>query len=659
MDIDIIKDLLIIFSLAVFVVLGFHKLKVPAIVGFLITGIIVGPHCLGLIHAVHEVELMSEIGVILLLFSIGTELSIKELIRLKKPVFLGGAAQVGLSILAGVAVTMALGMKLNQAVMWGFMLALSSTAIVLNLLQSRAELESPYGRLSLSFLIFQDLIIVPMMLVLPFLAGVGENALHSAGVLLIKTVGILGLAYVAARFVVPFFLRMVLRTKSKELFLLTILSLCFAVAFLTHSVGLSLSLGAFLAGLIVSESEFSLTATEGVIPFKEVFTSLFFISIGMLLDVGYALEHFPLVILGVVLVICLKAPLVALASALVGYPFKPSLTAGLALFQIGEFSFVLAKSGLSHKLISPHSYQMFLAVSVVTMAATPFAIRLAPAIVSKLACTRLAGFFPKNGKAPSHEGKRGLDDHLIVVGYGVGGQNLARAAQSADIGHVIIEMNPDTVSRARREGVSIFFGDATYDAVLEYADIEKARVLAVVIPDPVAARRIIHNAVKLNPCLHIVVRTRFVAEIPELASLGAHEVISEDYESSIEVFKRVLAQYMVPVSEIDAFTAKVRRQGYELFRSVSLDPGALTELGTRFSDLGLRGIKIQPGAKFDGITLEESGLRKDHGLTIVAVKRDHEMIGNPGGDFTMRAGDVAYMFGSRDVLTEKFCFFRG
>ena len=658
MDIEIIKDLLIIFSLAVFVVLAFHKIKVPPIVGFLMTGLLVGPHCLGLIDAAHEVELMAEIGVILLLFSIGTELSIKELIRLKTPVFLGGGGQVLMSIMVGFVVAFALFRQVNQAVLWGFMLALSSTAIVLNLLQARAELESPYGRLSLSFLIFQDLIIVPMMLTVPFLAGVGENALHSAGMLLLKTTGVLGLAYVAARFVVPFFLRLVLKTRSKEIFLLTTLSLCFAVAFLTYQVGLSLSLGAFLAGLIVSESEFSLTATEGVIPFKEVFTSLFFISIGMLMDVGYAFQHLPLVLLCVVLVLGLKAPIAALASALIGYPFKPSLLTGLALCQIGEFSFVLAKSGIDYKLISPHSYQMFLAVSVVTMTVTPFAIRLAPSIVNKLSCSRLAGLFPTGKMVTKKEESNELDDHLIVVGYGVGGQNLARAAQSADIEHIIIEMNPDTVSVARKKGVSIFFGDATYDAVLEFAGIEKARILAVVITDPVAARRIIHNALKLNPCLHVVARTRFVSEIPELARLGAHEVISEEYESSIEVFKRVLSQYLVPRGEIEKFTAGVRKQGYEMFRSVSLDPGALTELGTQFSDLGLRGVKIEHGAELDGVTLEKSELRKSHGLTIVAVRRDNRLIGNPGAEFVLRAGDVAYMFGNRDILADKSCFFR-
>jgi len=293
MELTLLSEILTVFSLSVAVIYVCHKARIPAIVGFLITGVIAGPYGLGLVKAIHEVEILAEVGVVLLLFTIGLELSTGELVRLRRNVLLGGGSQVLLTILAFAAFALALGQTGPQALLAGFLAALSSTAIVLQLLQQRAEMDSAHGRIALSILIFQDLIIVPMVLVVPFLAGGAETDALSFLWPMLKGVGTVAVVFLLARKVVPVLLHRIVQTRNRELFLISTLALCLATAFLTSSIGLSLSLGAFLAGLILSESEYSLSALEGILPFRDVFTSLFFVSVGMLLDVHYLWANLP------------------------------------------------------------------------------------------------------------------------------------------------------------------------------------------------------------------------------------------------------------------------------------------------------------------------------------------------------------------------------
>ncbi|NMC48446.1 MAG: potassium transporter KefB, partial [Desulfovibrio sp.] len=351
MDFSLLKEIVVVFCLSIGVIFLCHKIRVPAIVGFLLTGVLAGPHGLGLVSSVHEVETVAEIGVILLLFTIGLELSVSELVKLKKPVFLGGSTQVLLTILAFAGAGVWLGLSTGQAVFAGFLTALSSTAIVLKLLQERAEVESPHGRITLSILIFQDLIIVPMMLLVPFLSGQSQAEGSALVLMTVKGFGVVALVFFLARKIVPRVLAAVMRTRSRELFLLTTLGICMSVAFLTASLGLSLSLGAFLAGLIMSESEYSLSALEGILPFRDVFTSLFFVSVGMLLNTAYFFSHADTVLAVTAAVLALKTAIAAAAARILGYPLRPAVLVGLCICQVGEFSFILAKTGLSQNLI--------------------------------------------------------------------------------------------------------------------------------------------------------------------------------------------------------------------------------------------------------------------------------------------------------------------
>ncbi len=395
MEIKLLQDIAIIFGLAIIVLQVCHKIKLPAIIGFLVTGALVGPYGLHLVKSVHEVELLAEIGVVLLLFTIGLEFSLKELFRLKRQVLIGGSLQVFLTISA-TAIIFAFGFNLpvNRSIFIGFLMALSSTAIVLRLYQERAELDSPHGENILAILIFQDVIVVLLMLLTPFLAGAGGEGFamgKSLLVLLGKAIFIFGVVLLAARYLVPQALFLAARTRSRELFLLSIVAICLFTAWITSLVGLSLGLGAFLAGLVISESEYGTAALGNMTPFRDIFMSFFFVSIGMLLDVRVILAHPGIIGLLTVGIVFMKFGLVLLIAILLGVSLRSALLTAFALAQVGEFSFVLSKFGLEHNFLVGQRYQFFLAVAVITMAITPFLISFSPRLAEIITAAAVPG----------------------------------------------------------------------------------------------------------------------------------------------------------------------------------------------------------------------------------------------------------------------------
>jgi CPA2 family monovalent cation:H+ antiporter-2 len=543
-------------------------------VGFLLTGILIGPHGLRLIGAVHEVEMLAEIGIVLLLFTIGIEFSFGHLLRIKKSVLLGGSLQVVLTLLAGYYIARYFDQSLGEALFIGFLVALSSTAIVLKLIQDRAEMDSPHGRTAFAILIFQDVIIVAMILFTPLLAGATGNSGKSLLMIAAKGAGIILLVLASAKWLVPQVLYQVARTRSRELFLLSIFAICLAIVWLTASAGLSLALGAFLAGLIISESEYSHQALGNIIPFRDVFTSFFFVSIGMLLNLTFLFQQPGLVVLIAVGVMIFKAFIAGFTTLLLGFPLRTAVFVGFALSQVGEFSFILSKTGIDYGLLSGKSYQLFLTVSVLTMAATPFVMSLSPRLANFLLRLPLpmrlkTGWLVKAGMDEA-KGEH-LSGHLIIVGFGVNGRNVARAARAAGIPYVIIEMNPETVRKEKSRNEPIYYGDAIHEAVMKQAKIETARVLVVAISDAAATRQITYLARRLNRSIHIIARTRFVSEMAPLHELGADEVIPEEFETSIEIFTRALKKYLVSQKDIETLIAEMRAGDYKLLCKHDLD----------------------------------------------------------------------------------------
>jgi len=652
MDIPLLNDIVIIFGLSIAVLFICHRLRVPAVVGFLLTGIFVGPYGLGLVKAIHDVEIFAEVGIVLLLFTIGIEFSLERLLQIRKSVLMGGPLQVLLTFLATLFIARQFGQAFGEAVFIGFIAALSSTAIVLKLIQERAEVDSPHGRTTLGILIFQDIIIVPMILVTPLLAGATGNLGESLLVLLAKGIGIILLVMVSAKWAVPQLLYQIARTRNHELFLLSVVVICFGVALLTSKAGLSLALGAFLAGLIISESEYSHQALGNILPFRDVFTTFFFVSIGMMLDIRFLFHHSGFIVLIVLTVLVLKAIIGGSVTILLGFPLRTGILVGFALGQIGEFSFILSRVGVEHGLLAGDIYQRFLAVTILSMAATPFIIALAPRIADSI--LRLP--VPKrlvSGIYPVSETKVvDRKDHLIIIGFGVNGRNVARAARTSGIPYAIIEMNPETVRSEQAKGEPIYYGDAAQETVLQNANIKYARIGVVAINDATATRRIIEVIRRLSPKIHLIVRTRYLQEMKPLYELGADEVIPEEFETSMEIFTRVLTKYLTPRDEIERLLAEVRADGYEMFRSISKASASLSDLKLQLHDVDICTFRIPQESPLIEKTLAQIELRRRYGVSVVAIRRDSQILSNPGADTLLHSNDVLFVLGSPEKISE-------
>jgi K+:H+ antiporter len=493
----------------------------------------------------------------------------------------GGSLQVALTILVVYAILRFLGWPIGTSILLGFLVSLSSTAIVLRIIQSRSEFYTPQGRTILGILIFQDLAIVPMMLVTPLLPGSTEGMVTDSPIaILAKGLGLIALVIISAKWIVPVMLDHIVKIGDRELFLLSLVAICFAVASISSLAGLSLGLGAFLAGLAISESQYSHQAFGNVLPLRDAFTSFFFVSIGMLLDVDFLLQNPIYIALLAIGIIALKALIAGSVIALIGLPLRIIILVGLALSQIGEFSFVLSQVGLEHGLISSEVYQIFLDVTVLTMAATSFIITISPRVADAL--MHLPLLQRLNYSTPSLNANiETTRDHLIIIGYGVNGRNLAGSARSEDIPYVIIDVDPEIVKFEANEGEPISYGDATQETVLQRAGINTAKVMVIAISDRAATRRITDLARRLNSDIYIIARTRYIQEMGILHDLGANEVIPEEYETSVEIFARVLSKYDVPMERIESFVDHIRLDGYEMFRSISKQPYCDSDLNDK------------------------------------------------------------------------------
>ncbi|MBN2225155.1 MAG: cation:proton antiporter [Deltaproteobacteria bacterium] len=655
MEFSLLTDIVIVLGMSVIVLLLTNRLYIPAVVGFLLTGIIIGPHGLSLITGIQEVDVLAEIGVVLLLLTLGIEFSIKNLIRIGRSVIIGGSLQVFLTILVMGVLAKCTGMPPGKSIFFGFLFSLSSTAIILKLLQDRAEVDTPHGRIIIGILIYQDIIIVPMMLFTPILAGIGTDITGILFVSALKVLVVLALTFVLAKWILPKMLFYVARTRSRELFILSVVLICLSVAWLTHAAGLTLALGAFLAGLIISNSDYSFEALGNILPFKDVFTSFFFISVGMLLDVRFLLDNIGIVLLFVTLVVLFKSMIAGGAVLLMGFPVRVAVPVGLSLCQIGEFSFVLSKTGIENGLMSQGNYHLFLSVSILTMILSPFLVTVSPRLADmadKVPLPKILrkGFSPMTGPQDK-TGYPSLRNHLIIIGFGVNGKNVARSAKEMGIPYVVIEMNPETVRSQRAKGEPIYYGDATRRAVLEHAGIQKAKVVVSVIHDAAATRRIVAAARMYNRFAYIIARTRFIQETIPLFDLGANEVIPEEFETSVEIFTRVLDRFNVPKAAINRFVDIVRSDGYRMFRSLSIDSDRFYGYTDFVPHADVRIFTVARGAPIAGKTLAQVDLRKKHGLTVLAIRRGNQTISNPDGDTLIAVHDSLVTLGDPEILS--------
>ncbi len=569
---ETLTDILLVFAVAVVVTLVFSRLRIPPLVGLFVAGALIGPKSLGLIRSADIVNELAEFGVIFLLFTLGLEFSFGRMRRLGMSILVAGPVQVVMTGAIVLGIARAAGQSMTQSFVLGMLVALSSTAVVLKTLGERAQIDSAIGRNSLGILVFQDILVVPMMLALPLLAGdraaSDEGGLGLGGpALAAVVVGFVALVVILTRWVAPRVLFEAARSRSSDIFLMAVVTICFAVAALSAVLGLSLALGAFLAGLIVAESEYSHQALGYVLPFRNILMSLFFVSVGMLLDPKFLAEWWWMVLLASAALITLKTLTGALAVRSIGYPSGVAISTGMTLGQVGEFSFVLAAAAATYSLLPTDLEQGFLAVAVVTMALTPIVIAQTGRI-GRFADRWLVIRRGRQRKSAAAEGRPAHTDHLLIVGYGLSGRNLARVAREFGFPYSVVELNPRTVRQETRRDEPLYFGDATNEAVLEQAGAAHARAAAVVIGDPVATRGIVAQLRRLGPSLYIIARTRFVSEVQPLCALGANEVVPEEFETSVQIFRLAARYFSVPESEAQRMEDLIRDDHYGVLRGV-------------------------------------------------------------------------------------------
>jgi len=658
--IPFLNEMVALFVVAVLIAYVCFKLKLVPIAGFLIAGVLIGPNALGLVQNQELVDILAEVGVILLLFTIGMELGLKKILGSSRAIFVGGGVQVAVSIALVTITLLAFGVSWKVGVYTGCLVALSSTAIVLGLLSERGESETPTGRMSLAILIFQDLAIVLMVLIVPVLAHDGGSSAEIFWVLGKAIALILGVL-ILARKIVPWILERVAHTRRPELFLLTIVAICFGTAAASSLAGISLALGAFLAGLVVSESRYSTQAISEILPLRTVFNAVFFVSVGMLLDLRFLAANLWLVLAVALFVLVIKAVITYGSVLLLGYPARIAAATGLGLAQIGEFSFVLERSGRAAGL-SPGGFgedgaQAFIAATVLLMLLTPFLMQAGTKLGLFLSA-RANGRPDKANKEDHSSHGPHLEDHVLIVGYGPSGKSLVKVLQDRGIPFVVIEMDPVRVKEMAAAGIPVIFGDASRPHVLESAEVHTAKLCVVVMNDAGVVPQLIYQARYLNPTLQIIVRTRYLSAMEDLQEAGADIVVPEEVETSVRIFSHVLGAYMIAPEEVERQVQIIREQDYGIMRGSIQEAHLMVLQGLDEEGMHTRAVAVRSGAFAASKTLEELALRKHFGITVLAVRRSGRTIASPSGGFVVEVGDRLVLVGTADHFAESADLFR-
>jgi len=558
-NVPFLQELVVLFAVSVVLTYLCHRLRLVPIVGFLVAGVLIGPHSLGLVTDLDLIASTAEVGVILLLFTLGVEFSLEKLARIKRYIVLGGGLQVGITIALSSLVFLLFGVGWRSAVYTGCLIALSSTAVVLKMLTDRGVTDTPGGRIALGILIFQDLFIIPLVLFIPILAAGGGSSAE-IGLAVLESGGIIALVLIAARRLVPALLDRVAHVHSPELFLLTVVVICFGIAWLASLGGVSLALGAFLGGLAVSGSRFREHAVGEIIPLRTIFNAVFFVSIGMLLDLGFVVSQ-PLLILAAVIGVFLLKTLVTGASVLaLRYPLAVALGVGLALAQIGEFSLVLHQvgrgEGLSPAGLGVAGEQAFLAVAVFLMILTPLLMQVEPKLRALVVHRQKhIAAFDEHGAGGSE-----LSDHVIIGGYGLTGHYMKTVLETFGIPFVIVDLNPVSAAEVKALGVPVIYGDLSHTQVLRRAGVQRARLVLIAINDPDAVARIVQRVKMASATVPVIVRAPYIIDVDGLTEAGADVVVSEELEAATRVVDHALRACGIPPEEVDLQVERLRTE---------------------------------------------------------------------------------------------------
>jgi K+:H+ antiporter len=639
---SLLRPLVLTYAIALLFIVGLARLRIPSIVALIMAGTVAGPSGIGIVRTQAEVETLAEIGVVLLLFTVGLDFSVAELRRIWKTVVLGGGLQIAACVAAAVALVLATSGSWRFGVFVGVFVALSSTAIVLRELSERNQLDSPYGRLAVGVLLFQDLCIVVLLLLVPVLSG--RTAVGAAPVVLGRA--LLAIAVVAAvsRTVIPGLMRLVARSPRREAFPLAVLLASIGTAWVSSLLGISMALGAFLSGLMLAESEFSHQAHAEIRPMRDVLAGLFFVSLGMLVEVGFVAAQLPIIAAMSIVIIAAKSVITTGALRLLGTPWRVAATAAVCVAQVGEFSFILGRTGLEDGILSPRTWQLLLAASMLTMVVTPALVTTAPRVGSWVA--RRVG---RDWTSDHVSSIPQASNHVVILGFGVGGRLVARAMRDIGVPYVIMELNGVTVREARAAGEPIFYGDATNPDALAAAGVVSARCVVSVLSDPQASMRVVQATRSLSATVQIVVRTRYRTEADTLVRLGATVAVAEELEASLEVLAQVMARLDIPGNVIEVLLGGFR--GESVARSLKAPSRMFGALPSEITQTPISTHQLQQRDWAVGRTLTETDLRAATGALILAVRRGSEAITSPRTDMHLENGDVLYLVGDEsDIL---------
>ncbi|MBQ8017342.1 MAG: cation:proton antiporter [Methanobrevibacter sp.] len=643
MNILLLQNMSIILITAVIVLLIFNKLKLPTMIGLFITGIVLG-------HVVNDTSIIStfsELGVIFLLFIIGLEFSAEKFSAIKNYALIGGILQVVLTTVLITLLGLVLSLSLNSAIFLGFLVAFSSTAIVMKVMQQRHITHSVQGRVTLGILIFQDIAVIIVILITPLLGGESIN-LNTIPLLLIKAIGLGLIIFAGAKWFIPLALRDAARTKNRDLFLLLTLFICMGTTFATSLIGIGPELGAFLAGLLISNTEYSHQTLGYIQPFQDVFMSLFFISIGLMVNLHLFLTNIGiiLVLTAVILIINFTATLIT--GMVLKLPTKISISIAILLSQIGEFSFVLAKEGMNYGLMTNQFFSIFLGVSILTMSLTPFLEKATPKIVRLFA--RLSYFQIDNElkTLPEElEEEHEIEDHVILVGLGRNGKHIAKACRQFKIPIRIVDMNPVIVENQQALGLPIIYGKASNESVLKELNITSAQCIVISASTYEETLKTIDTARRLNPDIHIIVRTRYLRSIDEVIEAGADEVIPKEFETSILMFTRLMNYYNKDLNEITDAVNDLRSDNYDAFRTVTSEDIS-SYLNYKYTDLEIDSLRVSENTHIDDLPFEENNLK------VTGVVRGKDTFIDVKSDFKFLEDDLILFIGHRENINNFF-----
>jgi monovalent cation:H+ antiporter-2, CPA2 family len=618
-----------------------QRLGQPLILGYIVAGVLVGPYTGGpTVIEIHDIELLAEIGVALLLFALGLEFNISQLGRVRWIAFFGTPIQLLLSIALGFGIGLLIGWTPYASLWLGAIIALSSTMVILKTLMAQGALGTLASRIMLAMLIVQDVAVVPLMILLP---EVGDL---NAGLPQLGWAALRGVLFVAAMVlvgtrVIPFVLRRIAAWNSRELFTISVLAIGLGVGYATYLAGLSFAFGAFVAGMVLSDSDHSHQALSDIVPIRDVFAMLFFVSVGMLIDPAFLAANIMTILLVVAAVVVGKSLIFAGVARAFGYLGEVPLAVGLGLFQIGEFSFVLARVGTREGALSSDQYGLILAAAVMTMVMTPFATRVSAPLAALLQRWRGAPDpEPVNLPAPA------LSSHIIIAGYGRVGRYTADVLARLQLPFVILERDQRRVDELKREGLPMIYGDASSSVVLEAAGIHHARLMIVVVSAAIDVELIVRQVRVLNPELHIVARAARLGQLEALRALGIHEVVQPEFEAGLEIVRQTLLHFEMPPSEIERLSDEVRHEQYQPLQNPRAHSEALDQIRRGHLTLSIEWVRLPDDTPLVGQTLQSSNIRLRTGALIAAVKRGEAVLHNPGPELALLAGDHVAVLGT-------------